>query len=665
MTTDDLTTQDGTDGAVPTRGSPGDAPPAWSNFTDAPVAMWFTQVFIFLVGGVAFLFPRWTFDLFIGRPPPAGEPIALAHDLFALLGAHASSVGVLTVLALMVGAPVPRRRFSIVFSFFLLAWISVLVWNLHDSPERYGLSSRALVPAATIMLLANLRAVLRRVPGDDVEETRGQVAAAPGWTLFVLVIIALAALAHGIVVLTMPESILRLWVRDPAQVTALAVQQYRFTGAYLVCFAAASVFCASLTRYRSWRLVAVMLAHWPFAVIVIAMIRAGTNAYTIHLWLGLLPMALIGIGALVVARARTNPWASDISAGIPGWTPMDLLSGPMMALQGTGNRRRASHLVGVGARGWFRTPDAFATGVPENRFFEPGLRLPCVVRFANLTELDDASLDVRGAALAVTDPARGLRFDMVMNTGSSAPVRDVIDFALFVGSKFLPTFASKLVVQSDATKREGAITGVRRAPESFTKLYFHSQIVRWWFDRHSGAVHLVRYRIAPDDLAAPESGLPGPEDAKHVWLRDRVDGDTRPTDYLRKEFKSRFDAATNADGTPALTPVRMRFQAQYHPDAAGLGEQFYDASVDWPEHDHPWFDVGFLELESALPDEVTETLDFWPGFHPPGLGVPPSSGPFDPRSLGDSEVRVMLVLQRYRRWLGETFGRPTPRGTSR
>ena len=47
-----------------------------------------------------------------------------------------------------------------------------------------------------------------------------------------------------------------------------------------------------------------------------------------------------------------------------------------------------------------------------------------------------------------------------------------------------------------------------------------------------------------------------------------------------------------------------------------------------------------------------------PANRPPSLGAPPSDGIFDPRSVADSEWRVVTKLQRLRLWMYRTMGLP-------
>ena len=241
-------------------------------------------------------------------------------------------------------------------------------------------------------------------------------------------------------------------------------------------------------------------------------------------------------------------------------------------------------------------------------------------------------------------------FEPIDPQPKSAPLAVIMhgyyEFAGFVASKFLPQFGSRLIVTKSRAAREGGIVGLRRAPSSYTRLYYHSQIVRWWMEP-TGALHLARYRLAPEDLG-PESGLPGAEDVKHIWERGRLPDAEGGPSYLRAELLDRVHHGG----------VRMRFQVQLMHAHQDLDVACYDASVDWPDDDYPWHDIGTVALDETLSPEACERLAFNPWNHPPEFGVPPSTGIFDKRSLGDSEVRVMALLQRLRGWMYSAFGLP-------
>jgi len=426
----------------------------------------------------------------------------------------------------------------------------------------------------------------------------------------------------------------------------LAVDQARLLGALATGMALLS-FVAMGTQYDfAWRgfsfFFSCFLAVWVvsiawiltwghYAVPVLAVLLPGLLFLPMNVW-------LFGL------HGEWDP--AGVSRMPEAWSVIDLVAGPLMGLFVLTRKRRSSHLVGVGARGVFH-PAEPGHGVPPNELFAARGARPVQVRFANLTEIDDASLDVRGCSIKFSEHRHESPLDLLLNTGSFCPAYNLWTFAAFVASKLVPTKGSEYLVQNNLVAREGGVAGLRRAPQSYARLYYYGQIVREWVSTHA-VLHLVRYRCVPEDLGQ-ESGLPSDDDASHIWVRSRLPGDERPVNYLRQEMRDRL----------ALGPVRMRLQAQFHRRAPGDSLEWFNASVDWNESAHPWHDLGALELQEALEDVDTELLQFDPGNHPVTLGIPSASGPSDYRSMGDSEARVVRALQHLRLWMYGAFGFPS------
>jgi hypothetical protein len=360
---------------------------------------------------------------------------------------------------------------------------------------------------------------------------------------------------------------------------------------------------------------------------------------------------------IYLGRMRGEWDPGDVNRHSQEWSALDLVAGPLMALSVLLTGRRSSHLVGVGVSGEFRPePDP---RVPMNDFFTeyeaPGDRRRARVRFANLTQLDDAALDVRGCAMKLSGHGFGdVACDLLMNTGSFCPSANLANFAGFVVSKFLPASVAEKAIRKNLAAREGGVAGLRRAPDSYSGLRYYGQIVRYWTEP-GGRRHLVRYRCVPagsgsgDAPDETETGLPSAGDAAHIWLRGRLASDHRPSDYLRKELAARLSS----------NPVTMWLEAQFHTPSPGESPEWFNASLDWDESTHPWLRLGELVLNEPLSDVDTERLQFDPGNHPISLGIPRATGPLDYRSMGDSEARVVPALQNLRAWMYGTYGLPS------
>lgn len=609
---------------------------------------WVFQASTFLFGALLFgMAPRFTLTLLVAHTwrdfvgPHHTVLPQLAVDQVRVIGAfliapaYASSLGVLRTEDSF------RKGLAWAMALFITLWAVVFSYNL--SSGRYGPLGVLMfgVPGA-VSAVANWWFVYKIRDSAKVRWDFGSSDGRPPmlWVVWMLQTIVFAV--WGMARMFYPARCLVLLVGQaraeamPAEAWVLATDQVRMVGPYTVCVAILSFLGLIQEKVAVWqafrRLFIGVLTGWT----VVLVLNAVTESYQTSLMLA----AAIPTGLMLAINLFYAPH-TDPGLGVPSegtwndWLAIDLVAGPMMALQSVMQRGRASHLVGVGASGSFQIDPR--SQAPAHSFFAAGQRFVVTARFANLSLSDDAGLDVRGAALrfrldAPNAPA-GSGFDLVMNTGSFCPAGDLVEFGAFVASKFLPEWGSEMVVSRDARKLEGAVAGLRRAPESYASLRYHSQRISYWIDA-AGARHLVRYRLVPAS-GAPESGLPDPDDCDHVWQRARRDDEHRATDYLRQELPKRL-----GDG-----PVLMRLEAQFHRPFPAEPLAWYDASLDWDPVEHPWLALGTVTLTNALAAADTELLRFNPAHAPQSLSVPRGQGLRDPRSLADSEVRVMHRLQ--------------------
>jgi hypothetical protein len=353
-------------------------------------------------------------------------------------------------------------------------------------------------------------------------------------------------------------------------------------------------------------------------------------------------------------------------------------------------RRRSTHLAGVGARGEFKIVES--SNYPKNHFFnldkgQAPKKLPVQVRFATLSGDDDASLDIRGCAIRLSNHVEvASPFDMLLNSGTNVAALHITAFGFAVFTRFLGARLFKWFIRGSRLSREALIVGRRRAPEFFSLVHYYSQTVRYWVD-DGDKRWLVRYRIVPldEDLRKNESGLPSDQDADQIWSRDRLKDEHRPSNYLREELKRRLTAGS---------PIQLVFQGQFHLPTSGDTLDWYNGGVDWPlfctnaecakaqcanpecargqcaspddakgpcthqKKAHEWRDIAQLTLTSPLSDEEAEWLRFNPANHPPSLGIPVATGMFDYRSLADSERRVIARLQEVRMLMYRIIGLP-------
>jgi arachidonate 5-lipoxygenase len=627
--------------------------PAAAGSDAAVIWLWLVQLALLLVSGLAgVLAPR----VVLGWLTPLGPVSEYAADGMRLAGSLQLALAGFTVYALMLSGTAFRRRFAVAFC--LAFTISAMLLWFAFAADVYSGTMAFYVSLQTLLALLNLRWALATPPGARPEDDAGIAGQKPTCSFLAWLGQAVLLTGGGLVLVFATEAVLAALTGGMAArgvsppLHRLTIHQWQIVGVLAVAVAALTGVALTSERDREWRGFAFFssLSFVLFSIVLsLLLLTARYESAAGLAWVA--GLAIVAVNAWI--RRRRDPWApADSPHTMDHWTLFDLVAGPLMGLSVLLTKRRSSHLLGVGARGRFRVSSGVRDGapghpLPSNDFFVPERELPVVVRFANLTELDDASLDVRGCSIKFSDQAFASPFDLLMNTGSYCPAYNLPSFASFVLSKFLPAKVSRFVLQRNLIAREGGVAGLRRAPDSYVHLRYHSQIVRHWVDR-DGVRHLVRYRCVPDDDVR-ESGLPSPADAAHMWERGRLPDERRARDYLRQELYERV----------ARSGASLHLEAQFHVPAPGDGGEWYNAAVDWDEAACPWLEIGRLTLDEPLSPVDTELLQFDPGHHPLTLGIPRSGSLFDYRSMGDSEVRVVRALQRLRLWMYATFGLPS------
>jgi arachidonate 5-lipoxygenase len=597
-------------------------------------------------GGVLFvLFPGTMLHLFTGRTEQLTPPIQVILAMLRFIGVTGTTLGLLSVLSFSVQSRAQERGFARALAVFYSTWGTTMLSNYLHNRDWYD--ARSVLSLAFAAYVAALVCVIEWRAADvapaDPPLGRAGTAAVGTWYLWG----AQAAFFFGsaLTIVLGLDHLLALLLR-PGASNAFVADQFRLCACYFTTLGLYSLLAMQNQPTWVWRSFAGIFAFLSGGIVLDMLVGQSPLLWTPWVLLWVLPVLGFLVGNLIALRQPLPTWLEDAPESVGGWKEGDIVPGAPMGLQTLLTRRRASHLLGTGARGKFvvAARDSAGPQFPENDFFVPGRELDLRIRFANLTILDDAGLDVRGASIKLADTDWDSPFDMVLNTGSFCPVSHLLGFTLLVGSKFMPEAAEGFVVRRNPLMLKGAVAGMRRAPESFSDLRYYSQIIRGW-ETPDRRRYLVRYRLVPD-AEVPESGLPNAEDCSHVWQRARLKTDHRTSDYLRRELRERV----------AREPVKLRFEAQFHPYLPTLAIQWYDASLEWEEHTHPWMTLGHLTLTAALADEELERTRFSPGNKPPSLFIFGASSLLDPRSLGDSEVRVMVRLQQFRMWL-QRFGR--------
>jgi hypothetical protein len=614
------------------------------------VWLWVIQTLLLLATSLLCMFAPETVLGSVVSDPNIPEH---ASDGLRVSGSLLLGLASFNVFALMMSRTVYRRSFSILF-FLAFAMTSIVLW-LEVSSDLYTRSMAVGCSILTLFAFLNLRWAIPRPPGAMSQNDSGIAGSKPASSFIAWLVQLLLLTVAAIALLFWAESVLRFLsggmssvAGAPTPGSRLIHSQWHLVGILSAVVAVLTGYGMASQRDPVWRGFA-FFGGFSFIALSAALIFVTfTDRYhVVSLGLFGLGVALFYLNRWIGQRPAT--WdTEDTDRNLDSWALMDLVAGPLMGLSVLFTKRRSSHLMGVGAGGVFTVSENVGEpSFPLNDFFEHGKEFAVQTRFANLTELDDAALDVRGCSIKFSTGRSESPLDLLMNTGTYCPAFNLLTFAGFVASKFVPTAGSRAIVRSNLIAREGGIAGLRRAPDSFAALHYYSQIVRHWVDTE-GVRHLVRYRCVPED-PGQESGLPSDDDASHIWLRERLPNESRPTDYLRAELRERVERGR----------ITMRVQAQFHTPSPGDSEDWYNPSVEWDVRECPWTDLGKLSLDRALNDADTELLQFDPGNHPLTLGIPRSSSPLDFRSMGDSEARVVRALQRLRVWMYKVLGPPT------
>ena len=329
--------------------------------------------------------------------------------------------------------------------------------------------------------------------------------------------------------------------------------------------------------------------------------------------------------------------------------------GLLFGLGALRKKARTTHQYGVGGAGQLtivENPD-----FPEHEFFQAGRTFPVNLRHGTVSFEDDAAMDIRSASIKFLDKQSETALDLIMNTGPRTFL-DAINFWKFtmasimgkeedeaVSSKGLEKFLKK-----EPVFEKIFATSLRRSPDSFAQLYYYSKLVNY-FKAKDGKIRYVKYRLIPE--AGLESGIPTAKDLETPWLQKRLPDETRPIDYLRREYIER-----------ALEKqIIYRLQLRLHENVEDNKQQIFSQEQDWDETTSPWLDLATVAIDRALSGEETEELRFSIGNQPDSLGIVEGESISDPNSINSIRAQVYGWAQSVRflvYWLTDKFDKSKP-----
>jgi len=313
---------------------------------------------------------------------------------------------------------------------------------------------------------------------------------------------------------------------------------------------------------------------------------------------------------------------------------------------------RGTHTYGVAGRGTFEVTHSPA--FPAHPYFRPGRKFAVEVRHANVIAQDDAHKGFRGMAVRFFGEGHDGRLDLLMNTGALEVFWHTWNFRKVVWAgaviPIVGTRGRRYVQTTTPPMWKHTQHGARRAPSSYSNLYFQARVAFDYF-AYDRKPRLVHFRAVPWEPRLDTDGLPTGSDLLLSWERARLPTETRPADYLRSSFIRDLQAGR---------PRKYRLQLQLHETGPDEPNETFSVAREWEPASHPWIELGELTLTSPMSEEDAER--FRAGLYnmPDSLGVPMAETITDYRSIGSMRVKVYPRVQALRIAMARVLGRPGP-----
>ncbi|XP_051217809.1 uncharacterized protein [Lolium perenne] len=303
-------------------------------------------------------------------------------------------------------------------------------------------------------------------------------------------------------------------------------------------------------------------------------------------------------------------------------------------------KSRYFHRIGVSGRGVLKMYQDIPS-LPKHKLFGARKSFPVIVRHSNsLSADDDARLDARGAAVRIlSDDGEVPLLDLTLKSGKAFYARTIADFATWL--------VCGLPAREEHVKRaphiRDAVWTSLRDTNSYTTLHYYSNICRLLrFDE--GKEMYAKFKLRPIDQDIPEEsgqveprGILPPE----TGAIPRDESDTRPLLFLADDFRRKVEVP---DG------VRYVFQLQLRevPSNDATCDIALDCTRPWDEEEFPYMDIGEITIDSNLPAEETEKLEFNPFLRCQEVDVIPATSCKQSASIDHGRSLVYEICQRLR-----------------
>ena len=235
------------------------------------------------------------------------------------------------------------------------------------------------------------------------------------------------------------------------------------------------------------------------------------------------------------------------------------------------------------------------------------------IRYSNFNSDDDASLDVRGCALKLSDSLEEAPLDLLFATGKELPYCNLDTFSKYMSAQ---NSRGDEKMQSYIFDYPFAIHSLieqcKRAPACYTDLHYYA-LPCLEFIALDGIKRYCRFRIVSfgdgigSIVSSESSGLPDLADQISLLYRNLNNAGVRRLDEKRAKnyLKSVLEEKISSQGA-----IKLRLQIQFREWTDAESYEVFNPAMAWEENDFPFFDIGLLEFNSILAEEECERLQF-------------------------------------------------------
>ncbi|PNT61291.1 hypothetical protein BRADI_5g13250v3 [Brachypodium distachyon] len=303
-------------------------------------------------------------------------------------------------------------------------------------------------------------------------------------------------------------------------------------------------------------------------------------------------------------------------------------------------KSRYFHRIGVSGRGVLKMYQDIPS-LPKHKIFGAGKSFPVIVRHSNsLSADDDARFDARGAAVRIlSDDGEVPLLDLTLKSGKAFYARTIADFATWL--------VCGLPAREEHVKRvphiRDAVWGSLRDTNSYTVLHYYSNICRLL--RFEGGKEMyAKFKLRPmDQDISEESGQVVPRGIlpPETGAIPRDESDTRPLLFLADDFHRRVESP---DGVGYVVQLQLREV----PSDSATCDVALDCTRPWDEAEFPYIDIGEIIIDSNVPADETEKLEFNPFLRCREVDVIPATSCKQSASIDHGRSLVYEICQRLR-----------------